>query len=67
MNCVGKQLAMSNVRVTLATIVMRYDLSFAPGRANPAIDFVEGMCEHFSLQPGPLFLHMEKRQVTKYN
>ena len=61
MNCIGKPIAMANVRVTLARIVMRYNLSFAPGQENPVVDFEEGMCEHFSLQPGPLLLRMEKR------
>jgi tryprostatin B 6-hydroxylase len=61
-NCIGKPLAMANVRVTLATIIMRYDLSFAPGRTDPIADFEEGMHEHFSLQPGPLQLCLEKRR-----
>lgn len=62
MNCVGKQLAMANVRVTIATLVMRYNLSFAPTRTDPASDFEKGMHEHFSMQPGPLFLCLEKRE-----
>jgi len=28
MNCVGKRLALANIRVTVATFVMRYNLSF---------------------------------------
>ncbi|KAE8376666.1 cytochrome P450 [Aspergillus bertholletiae] len=65
MNCVGKQLAMANVRVTLATLVMRYNLSFAPTRTDPAIVFEKGMHEHFSMQPGPLFLCLEERNKNK--
>lgn len=59
--CIGKPFAMTNVRLTIATIVMRYDLSFAPGSADPVADFEDGMHEHFSLQPGPLYLNMQKR------
>jgi tryprostatin B 6-hydroxylase len=40
---------------------MRYNLSFAPGATDPVADFEDGMHEHFSLQPGPLFLRMERR------
>ncbi|KAJ5128601.1 hypothetical protein N7448_002317 [Penicillium atrosanguineum] len=61
MNCVGKQLAMANIRVTVATLVMRYNLSFAPSRTDPAIDFEQGMYEHFSMQAGPLSLCLKKR------
>lgn len=62
MNCVGKQLAMANVRVTIARLVMRYNLSFAPSSSDPAIDFEKGMHEHFSMQPGPLNLCLERRK-----
>ncbi|KAL8919479.1 MAG: hypothetical protein Q9208_006764 [Pyrenodesmia sp. 3 TL-2023] len=62
-NCIGKPLAMMNVRVTLARIVMRYDLSFAPDRINPMAEFEEGMSDHFTLQPGPLHLRLEKRRL----
>ncbi|OQE20932.1 hypothetical protein PENFLA_c015G00636 [Penicillium flavigenum] len=61
MNCVGKQLAMVNIRVTVARIVMHYNLSFAPSRTDPATAFEEGLYEHFSMQAGPLSLCLEKR------
>jgi tryprostatin B 6-hydroxylase len=60
-NCIGRPFAITNVRLTIATIVMRYNLSFAPGATDPIADFEDGMHEHFSLQPGPLFLRMERR------
>ncbi|KAL4888152.1 cytochrome P450 monooxygenase [Aspergillus ambiguus] len=61
-NCIGKPLAMMNIRITLARIILRYDLSFAPDRANPIADFEENMSDHFTLQPGPLYLRLEKRR-----
>ena len=60
-NCIGKPLAMMNVRVTLARIIMRYDLHFAPDRGDPMTRFEEGMSDHFTLQPGPLYLRLERR------
>lgn len=53
---------MMNIRVTLARIVMRYDFSFAPDRSNPIADFEDNMSDHFTLQPGPLYLRLEKRK-----
>jgi tryprostatin B 6-hydroxylase len=60
-NCIGKPLAMMNIRVTLAEVVMRYELSFASDRLDPIAEFEEGMSDHFTLQPGPLYLHLKKR------
>jgi tryprostatin B 6-hydroxylase len=54
---------MMNLRVTLAEIVMRYDLSFAPDHPNAREAFEEGMSDHFTLQPGPLYLRLNKRAV----
>jgi tryprostatin B 6-hydroxylase len=52
---------MMNIRVTLAELVMRYDMGFAPDRVDPIAEFEEGMSDHFTLQPGPLYLHLRKR------
>lgn len=51
-----------NVRVTLARIIMRYDLRFAPDRVNPIAEFEEAMSDHFTLEPGPLYLRLETRR-----
>ncbi|KAJ5190672.1 uncharacterized protein N7498_009657 [Penicillium cinerascens] len=61
MNCVGKRLALANIRVTVASFVMRYNLSFPPNQADPEGVFEDGLYEHFSLQSGPLMLCLEKR------
>ena len=53
---------MMNVRVTLARIIMRYDLRFAPDRGDVMTRFEEGMSDHFTLQPGPLYLRLERRR-----
>lgn len=61
-NCIGKPLAMMNIRITLARIVMRYNLTFSTDHVDPQSQFVNGMSDHFTLQPGPLYLRLEKRQ-----
>jgi tryprostatin B 6-hydroxylase len=61
MNCVGKRLALANIRVTVASFIMRYNISFPPTQADPETDFENGLYEHFSLQSGPLLLCLEKR------
>lgn len=61
-NCIGKPLAMMNMRLTLARIIMRYDLSFAPDRPSPELEFEEGMIDHFTLETGPLYLRLDKRK-----
>lgn len=65
MNCVGKRLALANIRVTIATFVMRYNISIPPTRADPEADFEKGLYEHFGLQCGPLFLCLEKRNSNR--
>ncbi|OAA70480.1 Cytochrome P450 [Cordyceps fumosorosea ARSEF 2679] len=60
-DCIGKPLSMMNIRVTLARILKRYDLSYAPDRADPQAEFVD-MSDHFTLQAGPLYLRLEGRQ-----
>ncbi|QPH02987.1 hypothetical protein C2857_007207 [Epichloe festucae Fl1] len=47
MNCVGKRLALANIRVTVASFVMRYNLSFPPSQADPQAAFENGLYEHF--------------------
>ncbi|KAI6778342.1 uncharacterized protein J7T54_003349 [Emericellopsis cladophorae] len=65
MNCVGKRLALANIRVTLASFVMRYNLSFPPTQSDSEALFEDGLYEHFSLQSGPLMLSLEKRHKAK--
>ncbi|KAI5460996.1 cytochrome P450 monooxygenase [Mariannaea sp. PMI_226] len=62
MNCVGKGLALSNIRVTVALMVMRYNLSSPSTQADPQSIFENGLYEHFALQSGPVLLCLEKRQ-----
>ncbi|KAL2784625.1 cytochrome P450 [Aspergillus keveii] len=61
MNCAGKHLALTNIRVTIARLVMHYNLKFAPSKTDPIAGFEQGMYEHFAMQAGPLYLCLEKR------
>lgn len=51
-----------NIRMTLAQIIIRYDLSFAQDRVDPIAEFEDGMSDHFTLQTGPLYLRLERRK-----
>ncbi|KAI0965089.1 cytochrome P450 [Xylaria arbuscula] len=62
-NCVGRPLALLNVREVVARIVADYDI-----RATPTEDLVaydKGMREYFTLIPPELKLSFVKRQVSK--
>jgi tryprostatin B 6-hydroxylase len=61
MNCAGKHLALTNIRVTIARLVMHYNLKFAPSQTDPVAGFEQGMYEHFAMQAGPLYLCLERR------
>lgn len=52
---------MMNIRVTLSRIIMRYDISLAPDHPNARSEFEDNMKDCFTLQPGPLYLRLEKR------
>lgn len=59
--CVGKQLALMELRMILAETVWNYDFEFAPGEdgstiQNESIDMI-------ILRAAPLFINFTKRQV----
>lgn len=53
---------MSNIRVTIARLVMRYNVSFAPSSKDPVAEWEKGMYEHFAMQAGPVTLCLERRK-----
>ncbi|KAJ5737963.1 cytochrome P450 [Penicillium malachiteum] len=57
--CIGKPLAMMNLRATVARIVADFDVQMAPGTSLAAYD--QGMKEHFTLAPSSLNLCFRKR------
>ncbi|KAL8951227.1 MAG: hypothetical protein Q9222_002790 [Ikaeria aurantiellina] len=60
-NCVGKPLALMNLRTTLAKLITRFDFRFAEGQTGEA--FEAGMRTNFTTYPG--LLRMVFREVER--
>lgn len=58
--CVGKRLALMELRRVTAELLLRYDISFAPGKVNDA--FLMDGKDTFTLTAAPLLLNFTKRQ-----
>lgn len=59
-SCAGKQLALMELRRTVALILHRYDFSLAP--AQRIEDFERGLEDHFTLNPPEFKLVFKKRE-----
>lgn len=59
--CVGKQLALMEIRLVIARIVTEFDVAFAPGEDGTAL--LEKSRETFTLLLAPLQLVFTKREV----
>ncbi|KAJ5864891.1 uncharacterized protein N7529_006807 [Penicillium soppii] len=57
--CVGKRLAMMEIRHVVAEILRRYDVSLAPDQTEES--FINGKVDTFTLSAAPLFLQLTKR------
>ncbi|KAJ6005682.1 hypothetical protein N7451_003626 [Penicillium sp. IBT 35674x] len=60
--CVGKQLAMVQLRLTLQRIASEFDLEFAPGGSHERYD--EGAKDTFTLNCPPLNMIFKKRSIS---
>ncbi|EAW10404.1 cytochrome P450 [Aspergillus clavatus NRRL 1] len=58
-SCIGRPLALMNLRATVARLVITFDVEFAPGEDGRA--FVEKAQDNFVLYPGALNLTFKKR------
>ncbi|KAJ5490298.1 Cytochrome P450 [Penicillium expansum] len=56
--CIGRPLALMNIRATVARIVVDYDVRLAPGMSLDQFD--QRLTEHFTLAPAPLSLCFNK-------
>ncbi|KAJ5656571.1 hypothetical protein N7507_008521 [Penicillium longicatenatum] len=61
--CVGKQLAMAQLRLTLQRIASEFDLEFAPGGSQETFD--EGAKDTFTINCPPLDMIFKKRHIPK--
>lgn len=59
MGCIGKNLAMMELRLLTAQLVTTFDVSFAPGEDGSRL--LEKTMDHFTLGMGQLDLIMKKR------
>lgn len=59
-SCVGKQLALMELRSVIAQIVHRFDVTLAPGQSEQA--FLRGKRDTFTLALGPLNLVFTHRK-----
>lgn len=57
--CIGRPLAMLNLRVTVTELLHRFDVTFAPGVDGSVVD--ANSKEHFTLVPAELNLCFSRR------
>ena len=59
-NCIGKNLAYSELRYVTALLASKYDVRFAPGEDGTRV--VGDMVDQFTASPGQLELVFQKRK-----
>ncbi|KAI9036030.1 cytochrome P450 [Aspergillus affinis] len=62
-SCVGKRLALMELRCVTAQLLSRYDVSLAPGQSKEA--FLEGAHDYFTLTTAPLQLMWRRREGNR--
>ncbi|KAL9035951.1 MAG: hypothetical protein Q9180_004579 [Flavoplaca navasiana] len=58
-SCVGKELAMTEIRMVVANLLANFDISFPPGDNGEAVE--RDMKDQLTANPGELFLKFETR------
>ncbi|MCJ1375714.1 hypothetical protein MMC20_006951 [Loxospora ochrophaea] len=59
-SCIGKNLALMEVRAVITCIISKFDIDFAPGESSSAV--LEDMHDTFTAAPGPLNLVFRIRE-----
>jgi cytochrome P450 len=59
MGCIGKPLALMELRVVLARIITAFDIDYAPGENGH--DLIAKGRDHFTMETGPLNLVFKAR------
>ena len=57
-NCIGRPLALMNIRTTLAKLLLTFDVKLAPGETGASI---ENAPDHFALVPEELNVVFRRR------
>lgn len=60
-NCAGRPLAMMQLRMVVAMVVRKFELSFAPGKESECEHFIQDQADCFTLHLHPLPLLLKKR------
>jgi cytochrome P450 len=61
MGCIGKPLALMELRSVLAKLILTFDVDFAPGE--DGTNLIEKGRDHFTMETGPLNLVFKKREI----
>jgi tryprostatin B 6-hydroxylase len=61
MGCIGKPLALMELRTVMAKLLLTFDVSYASGETGK--DLVDKCRDHFTLEPGPLRLVFKPRNI----
>ena len=64
-NCAGRPLAMLQLRMVVAMIFKRFELSFAPGKEAQCQHFIDHQSDCFTLHLEPLPLLLKEREAAK--
>lgn len=64
-NCAGKPLAMMQLRMVIAMLIKKFELSFAPGREAECERYILDQADCFTLHIHPLPLLLKERTVHK--
>lgn len=62
MGCIGKPLALMELRCVLAKLITTFDVKLAPGE--DGTDLIQKSRDHFTIEPGPLNLCFTPRAAT---
>jgi cytochrome P450 len=62
-NCAGKPLAMLQLRMVLAMIIRRFEISIPPGREDEFHHFIEEQSDCFTVHLNPLPLMLRERKT----
>lgn len=61
MGCVGRPLAIMELKILLTKLLMTFDVSLAPGETGK--DLIEKSRDHFTIETGPLNLVFKERVI----
>jgi|SRR5690242_17277547 len=64
-NCAGKPLAMMQLRMVIAMVVKKYELSFAPSKEEECERYIHDQADCFTLHLHPLPLMLNERSSQK--